>query len=338
MKSLTPVIAKSIAFIIVTVFATAVLAATIRNVAGGETDTYTGVFTDVTSLHTGDDVRMSGVKVGSVEDITIVETNKAQVTFTVDSAVTLQGGTELHLRFRNLVGERYIEVQQGADPGPLEPGHAFSAEETRPALDLTMLFNGFQPLMRMLSPEDVNNLSYQVIRVFQGEGTTVEELVASTASLTRTIADRDEVIGDLIDNLNDVLAVLSERSDDMDTTIVTLDAFVTAMADDREVLGSALEGMGDLTVSVADLLEEGRQPLKDSIDALGLLSRNLSAESDVLDDFFETWPAKLDAIGRLGSYGSWLNFYLCEISGDIPDPEGYMGDIGANPIAARCSQ
>lgn len=336
MKSLTPIIAKSIAFVILTVFATAVLAATIRNTAGGDTVTYSGVFTDVTSLHVGDDVRMSGVKVGSVEDISIVDQNKAEVTFTVRRDIELRGGTRLHLRFRNLVGERYIAVEQGDQPAALEHGHAFTLDETRPALDLTMLFNGFQPLMRMLSPEDMNNLSYQIIRVFQGEGATVEDLVASTAGLTRTIADRDEVIGELIDNLNDVLVVVNERSDDMETTIVTLEEFVSAMADDREVLGSAIEGMGNLAHSVAGLLEEGREPLHETIEALGDLSANLSANSDVLDEFLQTLPVKLDAIGRLGSYGSWLNFYVCEIAGDIPEPEGYMGDIGAQPIAARC--
>lgn len=336
MRGLTPIIAKSIAFIVLTVFATAVLASTIRNPAGADTVSHTAVFTDVTSLHEGDDVRMSGVKVGSVDDIEVIDQNKAEVTFNIERSVALYEGTELHLRFRNLVGERYIAVEQGDQVTLLEDGHAFDVDATRPALDLTMLFNGFQPLMRMLSPEDMNNLSYQIIQVFQGEGATVEELVSSTASLTTTIADRDEVIGELIDNLNDVLVVVNDRSEDLETTIVTLEEFVGALADDREVLGTAVEGMGELTVSISELLEEGREPLRESIESLGDLSANLSSESEVLDDFFATLPTKLDQIGRLGSYGSWFNFYLCEITGDIPDPEGYMGDLGAQPIAGRC--
>ena len=62
----------------------------------------------------------------------------------------------------------------------------------------------------------------------------------------------------------------------------------------------------------------------------------LADSEDVLNDFFATLPIKLDALGRIGSYGSWINFYECKIAGDIPSPEGYVGDRGAQPVAERC--
>ena len=58
-----------------------------------------------------------------------------------------------------------------------------------------MLFNGFKPLFQALSPDDINQLSYEIVQVFQGEGGTLEGLLANTASVTNTLADRDEVIG-----------------------------------------------------------------------------------------------------------------------------------------------
>ena len=85
------------------------------------------------------------------------------------------------------------------------------------------------------------------------------------------------------------------------------------------------------------LLEEGRRPLKDSIASLGSLSGELADAEDVLNRFFDTLPGKLDRIGRTASYGSWINFYECEITGVIPRPEGYFGDLGAQPVAKRCT-
>ena len=180
------------------------------------------------------------------------------------------------------------------------------------------------------------NLSAQIIAVFQGEGATVESLLSSTASLTSTLADKDQVIGELITNLSSVLENVNQRSDQLDTTLVTLDQLVTGLAEDRQVIGETLDGLGSLTVSVSDLLEDGRQPLKDSIDGLDRLSGNLADAGDVLDEFFANLPIKLDRIGRLASYGSWFNFYVCSIEGRIPMPEGYRGDLGVRPIAERC--
>lgn len=334
---MTQVLTKSIIFVLVTVLATAALAATIRNSTSGEGRDFHAVFSDATSLNKGDDVRIAGVKIGTVKNVEVVEDRLAKVTFTALDSAPLTTGTTAELRFRNLVGQRYISLKPPQQPGTmLQAGYTFGLDETKPALDLTMLFNGFQPLFKFLNPEDVNNLSEQIIAVFQGEGATVEGLLSSAASLTSTLAEKDEVIGELITNLDAVLDVVNDRSSQLDTTIITLQQLVSGLAEDREAIGGSLEGLGELTTSVSTLFEQTRAPLKGSIQALDTLSGNLSDAEPVLDRFFARLPTKLDRIGRLGSYGSWLNFYLCSIEGRIPMPEGYMGDLGAKPIAGRC--
>jgi phospholipid/cholesterol/gamma-HCH transport system substrate-binding protein len=334
---MTTTLIKSIVFTVVTVLATLALAATMQNSTGGHLREFHGLFSDVTSLNKGDDVRVAGVKVGTVQDIEVADKRLAEVTFTVSDAVDLTDSATLHLRFRNLVGQRYIAVELGKGSGAeLPPGHTFPERSTEPALDLTMLFNGFQPLFRLLDPEDVNKLSRQVIAVFQGEGVTVESLLSSTASLTSTLADKDAVIGQLVTSLSSVLDAINGRTSQLDTTIVTLQKLVRGLAGDRVTIGRTLTGLGDLTKSVAGLLKEGRAPLKHSISSLGALSKNLAEAEPVLDEFLQTVPVKIDKIGRLGSYGSWLNFYLCSVEGRIPLPEGYMGDLGAHPVAGRC--
>lgn len=328
---------KSIAFIVVTVLATLALAGTIRNSTSESGDDYVALFSDAVSLHEGDDVRMAGVKVGTVQEIEIADKNKAEVTFSVAESAPLSEGASLELRFRNLVGQRYIAVHAADTPGQRLPaGHTFGLDKTKPALDLTTVFNGFQPLFRLLDPEDVNELSGQIIAVFQGEGPTVESLLSSTSSLTSTLADRDQVIGELITNLNSVLSLVEERSGQLDTTLVTLQQLVSGLSQDRKTIGSTISGMSALSDSVADLAQEGRPPLKKSINALGDLSKVLANNDNVIQSFIRTLPTKVDRIGRLASYGSWVNFYVCSIEGRIPLPEGYYGDLGVKPIAGRC--
>lgn len=336
-RRLAATLTKSIVFVVATVLATVALGSTIRNSSGGDHHEYVAHFSDATSLNKGDDVRMAGVKIGTVTSVGLADDRVAEVRFTVADNAPLGPGARALLRFRNLVGQRYVELEPGDTSGARLPaGHLFDLDATEPALDLTVVFNGFQPLFRLLDPDDVNTLSNQLIAVFQGEGPTVEGLLSSTASLTSTLADRDQVIGELITRLSSVLEVVQERSGQLDTTLVTLQRLVSGLAEDRKTIGSTISGLSDLSTSVADLLEEGRAPLKRSIDGLGDLSGVLADDEETIDRFMRTLPTKLDRVGRLASYGSWLNFYVCQIQGRIPLPEGYYGDLGARPVAERC--
>jgi phospholipid/cholesterol/gamma-HCH transport system substrate-binding protein len=339
MKSLTGPIIKSLIFIAITVTTTGVLLATIStNGVSGSTTSYSAIFSDATSLNVGDDVRMAGVRVGSVTSITVAHRRAARVDFTVESDVPLSATVHASIRYRNLIGQRYIEIDQGSgNPDQHWPADkTLGLNRTSPALDLTALFNGFQPLFSALAPHDINELSYEIIQVFQGEGATIDDLLSRTATLTSSLADRDQLIGQVIDNLTSVLRTVNARRAGLSTIVTTLQQLVTALAHDRTGIGTAITNLAGLTNSVSGLLRVGRPGLKASIDNLGALSNNLADSSGLVKRFLHELPIKLDRIGRLASYGSWVNTYLCSVTGRIPVPSGYYGGVGAQPVEARC--
>ncbi|TCN54075.1 phospholipid/cholesterol/gamma-HCH transport system substrate-binding protein [Rhodococcus sp. SMB37] len=315
MRGLASPLIKLIVFAVVTILATGVLAATIASVGGRGGTKFHAVFSDVTSLNEGDDVRIAGVKVGQVDDIAIVNEREARVTFSLDQRDWLPATSTAALRFRNLVGQRYIALGQGeGDQGlRMTEGETIPIERTRPAVNLTTLFDGFRPLFQTLSADDVNKLSFQIIQVFQGETGTIDDLVRSTASLTNTIADKDAVIGAVIDNLNTVLTTIDERDEQLDSLLVNTQALVSGLAADRDTVGSSVQSLAGLTDAVADVLEPTRSSVTQSITALDELTGNLNANSGEVNDVLANLPVKLEKLGRVASYGSWFQFYLCGI-------------------------
>jgi phospholipid/cholesterol/gamma-HCH transport system substrate-binding protein len=305
-------------FAVVTIFLTGLLAATIANTGSGFDVSYKARFTDVTNLNKGDDVRVAGVRVGQVEDIRIVDTRLAEVEFSFDPNQKLTTSTTAKIRFRNLVGQRYITLEQqpGAVGEVMRPGDTIPIERTQPAIDLTALFNGFKPLLRALNPDDLNKLSYELIQVLQGEAGTINSLLAHTASLTNTIADKDQVIGELIANLNAVLDTINSRDQQASQLVTTLQQLVSGLAADREAIGSSIESIGVLTEVTASLLQEGRPALQADIDQLGRLAANLNDNSATLEHTIQFLPEKLSTIARTATYGSWFNFYLCDFSAE----------------------
>ena len=106
------IVIKSLIFTIATVTATGILATTIRNSSSGEAQNYTAIFNDATSVNRGDDVRIAGVKVGTVTDVSITDNRLAKVSFTIRKGMRVDAGSVIQIKFRNLVGQRYLAVEQ----------------------------------------------------------------------------------------------------------------------------------------------------------------------------------------------------------------------------------
>lgn len=330
---------RLVIFMVTTALATGVLIVTIGNLSFGAKKEYAAEFVDVTGVNKGDDIRIAGVKVGSVEDIEIIKADRARVTFKVDADTVLDEATHATIRYRNLLGQRYISLtQEGSEGDRLDEGDRIPVDRTKPALDLTVLFNGFEPLFEALSPDDINKLSYEIVQVFQGEGGTLEGLLSSTASITQTLADRDKVIGELLDNLDYVLDHVADRDQQLTNLIDSFRSLVGGLNDDREAILSSLDSISELSVQTAALVTDIKDPFVKDIRELRKVATTLNRNRKEIDRALQVLPIKLTKIGRTAIYGSWFNFYLCHFKATIKVP-GLKKPLGATiPInAPRCS-
>ena len=310
---------------------------TIGNLGFGSSREYSAEFTDATGVTKGDDIRVAGVRVGTVSEVEIIDRSRALVTFSVDDDASVNGGTNAAIRYRNLVGQRYISLtQEVGDTQRLPDGATIPVSRTRAALDLTVLFNGFKPLFQALSPEDVNQLSYELIQVFQGEGGTLEGLLAHTASVTSTLADRDEVIGDLIDNLSLVLDHVADRDEQLTRLIQSFRTLVGGLKKDRFAILGSLEEVSTLSVETASLIDGIREPLVKDIKELRTVAGNIDKNKAELDRALQVLPIKLNKIGRTAIYGSFFNFYLCEFQGRVNLPDNVSLPVKYNTGSDRC--
>lgn len=312
-------------FTVISLLITGLLVAIMGNIGFGSGAEYKAIFSSATMLEKGDDVRVAGVSVGEVKDVEHYDRNNARVTFRVKSDVDVTTATRAEIRFQNLVGDRYLALEEGrdaADAESLDEGDTIPLERTEPSLDLTMLFNGFQPLFQALNPDEVNQLSINLVRVLQGEGGTIRSLLENTASLTGTLADRDELIGEVITNLSQTMDTVNDRSRQLNQLVVELKGWMTDLARDRKAIGSSLQNISTLTETVADLLVEGRPLLKDDIALLRRVAHTLSKPENeaLLDELLENLPESMNDQTRTGTYGAWYSYYLCGVGGTIQLP------------------
>jgi phospholipid/cholesterol/gamma-HCH transport system substrate-binding protein len=285
----------------------------------GRTYGYSAEFSNISGLRQGQFVRASGVEIGKVDSVHLVDGGKrVRVDFNVDRSVPLYQSTTAQIRYLDLIGNRYLELKRGEGEGSdrvLPPGGFIPLARTSPALDLDALIGGFKPLFRALDPQKVNTIASAIVTVFQGQGGTINDILDQTAQLTNQLGERDQAIGEVIKNLNIVLDTTVRHRQQFDQTVNNLEVLVTGLKGHSEQLAGGTAHISNAAGTVADLLAEDRGLLHKTINYLDAFQQPLIDQRDDLNDFLHKLPTALNLVGRsIGSYGDFVNFYACDIT------------------------
>ena len=319
----TRLVVKAVAFATAAVVLTGLLVVVFGSVSLQSTTSYRAIFTDVSGMKSGSDVRAAGVDIGRVDSLSRLPDNTIAVSFSVQNDIPLTTGTTATIRYQNLVGDRFLQL--GPGPGPaLRPGATIPAAQTHPALDLDELFNGFTPLFQGLQPAQLNQLSGALIAVLQGQGGAVDTLLDNLGSVTTTLADHSALISAVVDQLNTVLSTLVKDAPELNDTIVSLQTLVSGLAADRDQIGRSLGGINDLTGSLSDLLTRNRPDIAGTITQVGRFAQTVGLEQSALDNLIRRLPGYYVPLGRLGENESAFQFYLCGVQLRITTPAGQI--------------
>jgi phospholipid/cholesterol/gamma-HCH transport system substrate-binding protein len=302
-------------FMVVCLFGVFAMFAIFSQLRFQQGNTYQAEFTNVTGLEAGQFVRIAGVEVGKVKKLTIQPDTTVLVEFSADDSVVLTEGSRAVIRYDDLIGGRYLGLEDGVGgTKKLNRGDTIPLQRTSPALDLDALIGGFRPLFRALDPEQVNALSGQLIRAFQGQGATIGSFLSQTAALTNTLADRDQLIGQVIVNLNAVLGSLGDQSTQFAKAVDSLSNLVATLAGRKEDISNAVAYANAAAGSIADLLNQARPPLKKVVAEADRTSAAVLAEKDYFDNMLNTLPEAYQIVNREGLYGDFFSFYLCDLA------------------------
>lgn len=305
----------------------ALLALTLGQTTLGPTNGYSVMMSDVSGLQEGDLVRVAGVRVGQVDGLHVESTgghqNLVKVDFHVDAGQQLTDRTNVLVRYENLLGDRYLELRQTAPGGvPLASGTTIPVDRSAPALDLDTLLNGFHPLFRGLEPDQVNELATNLIQTLQGQGGTVEALLGQTASLTNGLADDGRTITALITNMDQLLGHVNTRDAQLRQTITQFKNLVAGLARDRDPITTSIVSINTMADRLAGLFRQVRGPFRSTVIAVDDLAHLLNTNTRTLNRVLDSLPRAYQLLDRVGSQGSFFDFYLCSVQIKVSRPGG----------------
>lgn len=306
-------------------------------------NSYHATFSQASRLKAGQDVRIAGVPVGTVNDVKLNADNTVDVAFDVNKRYQLYTSSQAKVRYENLVGDRYLEITSG--PGELRklpPGGTISQQNTQPALDLDALLGGLRPVMKGLDGNKVNEISNAIIELLQGQGGALANMLTSTSAFTQNLAARDQLIGDVITNLNTVLGTVDEKGAQFDASVDELQKLISGLAEGRDPIAGAIAPLASAENDLTDMLDKSRRPLQAVIENARPLAQRLDERKGDVNKVIEPLAENYLRLNALGAYGSFFNIYYCSIRMKVNGPAGsdILIPFGGppDPSKGRCSE
>ncbi|MDQ1404200.1 MAG: phospholipid/cholesterol/gamma-HCH transport system substrate-binding protein [Actinomycetota bacterium] len=298
-------VVKFLAFIAVCSVFTGYLVFTIGNIHPFQSAySLTAKFDDVTGLLPDDNVKIAGVVVGKVKSVSI-DDGAARVRFTVRKGVKVPTDSAAAIRWRNLLGQRYVYLYPGTASTVLPAGGRVT--HTRSVVDLGQLFNRLGPIVKSIDPDQVNAFLDSVSSALQGSEPQLRQALDDLATLASTLATRDEAIGRLVGNLDTVASTITDRDHEIRQLLDNLLAVASTFSANTDVLDEAVTQLGDFSSHLGKLLQDNRGHIDNIVNSLQVLIEVVNQKLPTLD----TVVANLDDAGtRLfgaSKYGEFLN-------------------------------
>lgn len=292
---------------------------------------YEAVLDDTTGLHENDEVRIAGVEAGRVTDIRL-ERGQAIVRFSVDDDVQLTDTAQVGVRWRNVLGQKYLYVYPGEGGQPLEPGDRLPIEQAVPSSDVGALLNALGPVLDAIDPADADAFVQAVSEGVSGNEAEVRALLGDAATVAETVGATDAEVGRIITNLDQLLGALAERDDALDSTLTDLASLSTGLAERNDVLAQVVVQLGELQTHLNQLLSENRGDLDGTIVDLATIAQVLRVHRDDLDAALASLPAGLSPYHLQSAYGQWFQVravIVCLANQSTCFEESPIGGAGA---------
>jgi phospholipid/cholesterol/gamma-HCH transport system substrate-binding protein len=280
--------------------------------------TLRATFDDVNGTLPNDNVKIAGVVVGKVSKVKVVD-GRAQVTFKVRDGVKLATDTTAAIRWRNLLGQRYLYLYPGTAATVLRAGDRVTL--TRSVVDLGELFNRLGPIVKAIDPQQVNAFLDAVVGGLDGNEEKLRVALDNLASLAGTLGARDQAIGRLVENLDTVTGTIAARDREIRTILDNLLLIATTFSEHTDVLDNAVTQLGTFSDNLGSLLQNNRAEVDRTVTNLAKIIELVRTKLPTLDDAVLNLDDAAKRLFTASRLGEWLNQ-------DI-----YCGTIGVPPAA-----
>lgn len=287
-------------------------------IGGG--DTYTAAFSEAGGLKVNDEVRLAGVRVGTVQDIRL-EDGEVKVAFRVEQPATLGAETGAAIKVKTLLGDMFLALEPRGD-GELAEDTEIPLDRTSSPYDVVQAFEGLADTAGRI---DTDQLAASLTTLADLGRNSPEEFrgaLSGLSRLSRNLAAKDDEIGSLLQSLTDVSRVLDERDQDLIGLMEDADVLFRALVERREVVHRLLVSTSRMSTELTALVRQSRADLKPALQELEGVVQLLLKNEDNLDDSLRLMAPFYRVFANTLGTGPWFDTFIQNFPASVPQVGG----------------
>ncbi|MGA8257802.1 MAG: MCE family protein [Nocardioides sp.] len=269
-----------------------------------DSSTYEAVFTDASGLAAGEEVRVAGIKVGVVQDITL-EQDQVVVEFTV-SGVELGDDTEAGIEVKSLLGQHYLSVTP-IGSGALPDGARIPLERTATPLNIVPAFNRLAKQTAATDTDQVADAFDALAETLSSTAPELQGALTGLSRISRSVTTRDDEIETLFRRADEVTGIVAERDVELGELLTASDQVLETLAERRRTITRIIDGTVDLARELEGLVDDNRAALKPALDDLDRVLQVLRANADNLDETLAVTAVYAREFTNVGGTGPWFD-------------------------------
>ena len=275
-------------------------------------NTYHADFADAAGLKSGDDVRVAGVKVGTVTSVSL-DGNQVRVGLRV-SGVDVGDASRAEIKIKTLLGQKFVALFP-AGTGSLSQDIPLSRTET--PLDVTAAFNGLGQRAGQIDTHQLAEAFDTLSSAFKDTPPYVHESLRGLERLSTSIASRNDELQALLSHANGVTQTLASRDAEVAKLIGDSNLILQTVYEQRTVIHRLLVDTSAVSQQLAGLVRENTAVLKPALDNLHQTLAILQRNQDNLDETIHlAAPFIRDFTDVLGN-GRWFETVLWNLPGGL---------------------
>jgi phospholipid/cholesterol/gamma-HCH transport system substrate-binding protein len=297
-------ILKLVAFAAVTLWLTYFIGQKIIGLSSGLGQHYTATFDDVTGLYSGNPVNLAGIQIGKVTHVGLNRAGHATISIAVKSGVKLPVDSQIAVRWRNLIGQRFVSLIPGKSSDMLHSGAHLT--NTVDVVDLGAFINKLGPLLGQISPSELNSIFTSLAQAFEGNQGNISSLVANLTSVVTTLAERSGTVAQLLTDYNTLTGALSSRDKQIQTMVDNLVLITKAFADNTRLVTNATDQLATLSTGLDKLLTSSGGHLVSVVNSLSVLTGVLHERVTDLEDTLHNLPTAVQTLAAAAGAGPYV--------------------------------
>lgn len=301
-----PTVWKFVAFTVACVVLLGVLAVRVGNLSlFSSRRTIYAQLADVTGLTAGTAVDVAGVQVGQIASIS-VQRGHALVALSVDNNVPVHAGTDVGLRWKNVIGQKDVYLYPSPHGAVLRAGATIPLSHDVTDASVNAFLNSLGPLLQAINPKEANAFVENVSGAINGDSAEIDQLIDSGAKISQTVGALNTQVGNVIDSLDQVLTAIAQRSSDVGSLVANLQKVAGSLSSRNSLLDEVVTNLSTVAGDLATLIGQNSSTLTKSIDDLDTATATIVAHQQQLAQSLSTLGSGLAPYVEISSYGQWF--------------------------------